>query len=142
MAQKTAQIVIAAGPVITEPSNGPSVKIANHQEAGVAPPIAETLVIAVSVKRMIGSEPAIAMITTTKIASETFSDEKSGEISRPGMYELSRQKMMVATRFKGSFSIRPAAFRKGTESLDHGNHRVTTENLRQHPQTGDSRLQR
>jgi hypothetical protein len=41
--------VIAAGPVITEPSNGPSVRIANHQEAGVPPPIADTLVIAVSV---------------------------------------------------------------------------------------------
>jgi hypothetical protein len=54
------------------------------------------------------------------------SDEKSGEISRPGMYELSQQKMMVATRFKGSFSIRPAAFRKGTESLDHGNYRAVT----------------
>jgi len=66
------QIVIAARPVITEPSNGPSVRIANHHEAGVPLPIAETLAIAVSVKRMTGSELAIAMIRTTNIASATF----------------------------------------------------------------------
>jgi hypothetical protein len=64
---KKAQIVIAAGPVITEPSSGPSVKIASHQEAGVLSAIAETLAMVASVKPMIGSEPAIAMITTTKL---------------------------------------------------------------------------
>ena len=51
---------------------GPRVRIANHHEAGVPFPIAETLAITVSVNRMIGSELAMAMITTTKIASETF----------------------------------------------------------------------
>src|SRR3984893_14612211 len=55
-----------------EPSNGPSVRIANHHEAGVPFPIAETLAITVSVKRTISSELAMAMITTTKIASPTF----------------------------------------------------------------------
>ena len=63
---------MAAGPVMKEPSNGPRVRIANHHEAGVPFPIAETLAITLSVKRMIGSELAMAMITTTKIASATF----------------------------------------------------------------------
>ena len=43
-----------------EPSNGPSVKIANHHEAGVPFPTAETLAITVSVKRMIANELAMA----------------------------------------------------------------------------------
>src|SRR5215469_11312225 len=61
-----------ANNLVKEPSNGPSVRIANHHEAGVPFPIAETFAITASVKRMIGSELAIAMITTTKIGSATF----------------------------------------------------------------------
>jgi hypothetical protein len=49
-----------------EPSNGPIVRIANHHEAGVPFPIAETLAITVS-KRMIGSELAMAMMRRQKL---------------------------------------------------------------------------
>src|SRR6516162_7921405 len=64
-----AQIVIAAGSVIKEPSSGPMVKIESHHAAVVEPPKAAALASKVSAKRRMGRELAIAMIATTKTGS-------------------------------------------------------------------------
>ena len=62
-------MVIAAGSVIAEPSNGPIVRIVTHQAAGVPPPALATYRMAPSAKATTGRVEASAMITTTKSAS-------------------------------------------------------------------------
>src|SRR5690349_13468487 len=68
-ASSSAQIVIAAGSVMNDPSSGPIVRIATHQAAGVAPPMDATLRSAASAKPTIGRVEASAMITTTNSGS-------------------------------------------------------------------------
>jgi hypothetical protein len=77
-------------------------------EAGVSFPPAETLAITVSVKRMIGSELAIAMITTTKTASATSTFPPGNTASRwrihllrnsTGFRELAKQRTKARMGF-------------------------------------------
>ena len=68
-ASSNAQIVIAAGSVMNDPSSGPTVRMVNHQAAGVQPPRFAIRFSADSAKTTIGRVDASAMITTTNIAS-------------------------------------------------------------------------
>ena len=68
-ASSSAQIVIAAGSVMNEPSTGPIVRIAAHQAAGVPPPAAATRRRADSANPMTGRVDASAMMTTTNRGS-------------------------------------------------------------------------
>ena len=54
---------------MNEPSSGPTVRIANHQAAGVPSPSAATRRSARSASTMIGRVEASAMITTTNSGS-------------------------------------------------------------------------
>jgi hypothetical protein len=62
-------MVMAAGSVMNDPSNGPTVRIATHHAAGVAPPMLATLRSAASANPMMGRVDASAMMTTTNIGS-------------------------------------------------------------------------
>jgi hypothetical protein len=60
---------MAAGSVMKDPSSGPTVRIATHHAAGVAPAADATVRSAASAKPMIGRVAASAMMTTTKRGS-------------------------------------------------------------------------
>ena len=64
-----AQIVIAAGSVMTDPNIGPTVRMDNHHAAGVFLPKPATILKAPSAKYKTGRELAMAMMTTTKTGS-------------------------------------------------------------------------
>ena len=67
--QSSAEIVMAPGSVIKEPSTGPSVRIASHHAAGEPPPSAATRRSDFSANTITGRVDASAMTTTTKSAS-------------------------------------------------------------------------
>ena len=63
------RVLIPAGSVINDPSRGPTMRMASHQAAGVAPPRFASRRIAPSANVMIGRVDASAMITTTNSGS-------------------------------------------------------------------------
>ncbi len=60
---------MAAGSVMNDPSNGPTVRMVTHHAAGVAPPVAAMRPSADSAKLMTGLVAASAMMTTTNSGS-------------------------------------------------------------------------
>gem|GEM_PF-5788096 len=62
-------MVIAAGSVMSEPSNGPAVRTESHQAAVVPPPREASFPMQSSASRSTGREEAMTMMATTKIGS-------------------------------------------------------------------------
>ncbi len=81
-----------------EPSKGPNVRMESHHAPGVEPPKAASFANQFSVKRRIGLELAIAIITTTKTGSAAF-------------------KLVTYPTSAGHPFIRTAAIKSGTNQM-------------------------
>ena len=65
----SAQIVMAAGSVMNDPSRGPTMRIDSHHAPGVEPPMRAIRRMPLSARLMIGRVEASAMMTTTNSGS-------------------------------------------------------------------------